>query len=179
MALFWKDSAMTIQNTCPACGSGIGELHKADCSIRTLFPIYDRGDEPLVTVDQLKRDVEEVIGNGVELPYLAFVSGPEMHFRVEFNDYDAELHRGIVAHGLTELIRRGADHILLVAEVWFREGEIPDWHGVMILDARLDGDTTHFAEFEGKTALGPWEESRPDEGGNLARLFERAKSEMA
>lgn len=48
------------------------------------FPIYDRGDEPLVTVEQLKRDVEEVIGSGAELPYLAFVSGPEMNFRVEF-----------------------------------------------------------------------------------------------
>lgn len=166
---------MTIQTACPACGSGIGELHKADCSIRTLFPIYDLGDEPLVTLGQLKRDVEEVIGNDGNLPYLAFVSGPGMNLRVEFNDYDAEVHRGIVAHGLMELIIRGADRILIVAETWLRVGEMPNWHGVIIHDARPEGDTAHFAEFEGKTALGPWKECQPALGCNLTELFERAE----
>ena len=169
---------MTQQNTCPGCGSATGQPHSADCSIRTLFPFYDRGDEPLVTVDQLKRDVEEVIGSGSELPYLAFVSGPAMNLRVEFNNYDAEVHRGIVSHGLMELIRQGADHILVVAEVWFREEEIPTWHGVMILDARPDGDTLYDAEFEGNATLGPWEESRPEAGGNLSDLFRRADGEV-
>lgn len=170
---------MANQNTCPDCGSATGQPHRVDCSINTLFPMYDRGDEPLLTVDQLKRDVEEVIGNGGELPYLAFVSGPSMNLRVEFNDYDAEVHRGIVAHGLMELIRLGADHILVVAEVWFRTGDTPCWHGVMILDARPDGDTLYEAEFEGKTTLGPWSESKPGEGGNLAEVFERARHPSA
>lgn len=151
---------------------------KFDLSGPATFPIYDRGDEPLVTVEQLKRDVEEVIGSGADLPYLAFVSGPEMNFRVEFNDYDAEVHRGIVSHGLMELIRLGADHILLVAEVWHRKEEIPTWHGVIILEARPDGDTLYEADFEGQTALGPWEQSRPGPGGNLTELFERAEAEV-
>ena len=142
---------------------------------KTLFPIYDRGDEPLVTVEQLKRDVEEVIGSGADLPYLAFVSGPEMNIRVEFDDYDADVHRGIVPQALMEFIRRGADHIRVVGEVWLREEEVPTWHGVMILDARPDGDTLYEAEFEGKTALGPWEESQPGSGGNLSELFKRAR----
>lgn len=151
---------------------------KSDPASRANFPIYDRGDEPLVTVEQLKRDVEEVIGSGADLPYLAFVSGPEMNFRVEFNDYDAEAHRGIVPHALMEFIRRGADHILLVAEVWHREEEIPTWHGVIILDARPDGDTLYEADFEGKTTLGPWKESRPGPGGNLSELFKRAEAQV-
>ena len=141
---------------------------------KTHFPIYDRGDEPPVTVEQLKRDVEEVIGSGANLPYLAFVSGPEMNFRVEFNDYDADVHRGIVPQALMEFIRRGADQILVVGEVWLREEETPTWHGVMILYVRPDGDTLYEAAFEGKTTLGSWEESRPQEGGNLSRMFERA-----
>jgi len=142
--------------------------------LNTLFPIYDRGDEPLVTVEQLKRDVKEVIESGDELPYMAFVSGPEMNLRVEFNDFDADTDREIVSLGLIELIRKGADQVLLVADVWFRGEESTRWHGVMILEARPDGDTLHVAEFEGRTTLGPWEESSPDDGGNLSRLFERA-----
>lgn len=143
------------------------------------FPIYDRGDEPLLTVEQLKRDVEEVVESGADLPYLAFVSGPEMNFRVEFNDYDADVHRGIVPHALMEFIRRGADHILIIGEVWHREEEIPTWHGVIILEARPDGDTLYEADFEGKTTLGPWEVSQPGPGGNLSELFKRAKMKTA
>lgn len=120
-----------------------------------------------------------MIGSGADLPYQAFVSGPEMNFRVEFNDYDADVHRGIVPHALMEFIRRRADQILVVGEVWFREEDAPTWHGVMILDARPDGDTLYEAEFEGKTTLGPWEESRPGPGGNLSELFQRARRETA
>lgn len=147
--------------------------------LKTLFPIYDRGDEPLVTVEQLKRDVEEVIGCGDDLPYLAFVSGPEMNLRVEFNDYDGDTDRGIVPIGLIELIRRGADQVLVIAEVWLRGEESTACHGVMILKARPDGDTMHVAEFEGKTTLGPWEERLPVDSGNLSRLFERAEKRSA
>lgn len=140
------------------------------------FPIYDMGDRPRLTVDQLKREVEQVIGSGGELPYLSFVTGPEMNLRVEFKDYDADTDQGIVSHGLMELIQRGADHILVVSEVWIRGEESTDWHGVMILEARPDGDTMHVAEFEGRTALGPWEESVPDDG-NLSKLFERTRAD--
>ena len=153
--------------------------HNNSERLKTLFPIYDRGDEPLVTVEQLKRDVEGVIGRRDELPYLAFVSGPEMNLRVEFNDYDAASDRGIVPLGLIELIRQGADHVLVVGEIWIRSEESTDWHGVMILEARPDGDTMHVAEFEGRTTLGLWKVSVPDDGGNLSRLFDRAERRSA
>lgn len=120
-----------------------------------------------------------MIGSGAHLPYQAFVSGPEMKFRVEFNDYDADVHRGIVPHALMEFIRRRADQILVVGEVWFREEDAPTRHGVMILDARPDGDTLYEAEFEGKTTLKPWKANQPGPGGNLSELFKRAEESAA
>jgi hypothetical protein len=148
--------------------------------VRRLFPIYDRGKEPLVTIESLKVEIEELVSKGQDIPYFAFVSGPGMNLRVEFNNYDAERHKPVAAEGLMELIRRGADRIVTISEIWFKNVEgVATWEGVLILEATKDDETLHTATFEGKTSLGPWETSPAGPTGNLAQLFERAQAGTA
>lgn len=147
-----------------------------DNEIRNLFPFYDRGDEPPVQVIDLIVEIEKLLSDGEDIPYMAFVTGPGMNYRVECNDYDADRHKPIVSEGLMEMIRRGADRIVVIAEVWFRNTDsMPDWHGVMIFEATASGDISYTADFEGRRRVGEWRSGSAGDSGNLARLFERAR----
>jgi len=142
--------------------------------IKNLFPIYDRGDMPLVTVSDLKEEIEEMVANGEEIRFLAFVSGPEMNLRIEFNDYNPERHKPLVAMGLIGLIKRRASRIVVLSDVWLKEDNgVPAADGMMILEATRDGETVHLARCEGEKRLGEWTSSTGGDG-NLGRLFERA-----
>ena len=142
---------------------------------RSLFPIYDRGGDPPVEVIDLIVEIEDRLARGEEIPYMAFVTGPRMNYRVEFNDYDAERHKPVVSAGLIALIREGAERIVIIAEVWIRDTEgVPDWHGVSVLESTALGDICYTAEFEGQRRVGDWLSGPVEESGNLARLFERA-----
>lgn len=147
-----------------------------DDEIRKLFPFYDRGDEQPVQVIDLIVEIEGRLSDGEDIPYMAFVTGPGMNYRVEFNDYDADRHKTIVSEGLMELIRRGADRIVVIAEVWFRNSDgTPDRHGVMIFEATASGDISYTAEFEGQKRVGEWSAGSAGDSGSLERLFERAR----
>lgn len=143
--------------------------------IKNLFPIYDREDKPLVTVSDLKEEIEAMVANGEEIPYLAFVSGPGMNLRIAFDDYNPERHKPVVAMGLMGLIRRGATRIVVLGDVWLKEDNgVPAGDGMMILEATRHGDTVHLARCEGEKRLGEWTASSTGGTGNLGRLFERA-----
>lgn len=147
-----------------------------DDEIRSLFPIYDCGYEPPVQVIDLIVEIEQRLSDSEDIPFMAFVTGPGMNYRVEFNDYDAGRHETIVSEGLMELIRRGADRIVVIAEVWFRNSDgTPDWHGVMIFEATASGDISYTAEFEGQQRVAEWSSGSAGDSGNLERLFERAR----
>lgn len=142
--------------------------------ITKLFPMYERGDMPLVTVSNLKEEIEAMVANAEEIPYLAFVSGPGMNLRIEFDDYNPERHKPVVAMGLIGLIRMGATRIVVLSDVWLKEDNgVPAGDGMMILEATRDGETVHFARCEGEKRLGEWTSSTGGDG-NLGRLFERA-----
>jgi hypothetical protein len=143
---------------------------------RRSFPIYDRGVEPPVALEDLQAEIADMVGDGDDLPFRAFISGPGTNLRVDFDEYDAAKHKAVVAGGLMDLIRQGADRIVTVSEIWLREDGMPKWDGVMILEATRDGDTLHMAPFEGRSRLGPWETAPGVEGGSLSRLFARAES---
>jgi hypothetical protein len=148
--------------------------------LRTLFPIYDRGSKPLVVVEQLKEELEGMVRKCEDIPYIAFVSGPSMNLRVEFNDYDGDRHKPLIAEGLMCLIDRGATRIVIVAEIWIGDQDgSRTWHGVMVVEATEDGDTSHTAPFEGKNQLGGWKSGPAGETGNLSRLFARAHEREA
>jgi len=57
-----------------------------------------------------------------------------------------------------ELIRRGADRIVTVSEIWFKDDDgVATWEGVMVMEATPAGETLHIASFEGRNTLGLWE----------------------
>jgi hypothetical protein len=129
-----------------------------------------------VLVEDLKREIEEIVSDHQEIPYFAFVSGPEMNLRGEFNDYDADRHKPIVSAGLMSLIKRGANRIVIISEVWLNDdNDVPTSDGVMIIEATRDGDTMHIVACEGKDRLGDWSTESGGESGNLARLFAKAE----
>ena len=143
--------------------------------LKGLFPFYERGDDPPVQVIDLIVEIERRLADGKDIPYMAFVTGTGMNYRVEFNNYDAERHKPVVSEGLMEVIRRGADRIVVISESWLRNADgTPNWHGVLIVEATASGDICYSAEFVGKNRVGEWTSGPAGDSGNLARLFERA-----
>lgn len=140
------------------------------------FKIIDRSDTPMLDVEDVRELALYLLSlKPKQLPFLAMVTGPDMHLHVHFHAYDADKHRGLVARLLMELIREGADHIILLSEVWLRGQEVTDWHGVAVQDCTEDGDIMHLAEFEGKHSVGPWKELEMTSEGNFCGLFEKSR----
>jgi hypothetical protein len=145
--------------------------------VQGFIPVYERGDVPPVVIDDLKAEVAGVIGSGQDVGCSAFASGPAMSVRLEVATLNPAKQKPLMVAALTALIRQGADRIVVVSEVWFKDDDgLPTWDGVMILESTQAGETLTYTTREGRAGLGAWETCPAGPKGRLAGLFARARA---
>jgi hypothetical protein len=139
-----------------------------------ILRVVERSDPP-IDVLALRDQAAEQVSQGNHVPFVAYVSGPEINREICFVNYDAEGHKPIVAEYFMKLIRQGVERIVVVSEVWFLDDDHNrEWHGVLVNESTALSDNGHCARFEGRNRLGEWQ-TGPAEGlGNLMNLFEQA-----
>lgn len=131
--------------------------------------------DPPIDVCALRDQASEQVSQGNHVPFVAYVTGPEINREICFVNYDAQRHKPVVVEYLMELIRQGVEQILVVSEVWFLDDDKNrEWHGVLINDSTPLSDICHCAPFEGRDQLGKWQTGPAVGSGNLMNLFERA-----
>lgn len=141
-----------------------GPLHVRAFDITSWSPI---------SVNGLIADINEDMSQGHAIPFFAVVFFPETVLNVSFVNYDPDQHKPHVTAHLINLIRKGANRILIVSEVWFLGNDLSrEWHGVMVQDSTPLTSVGHFAPFEGRK-LGEWKSGKT-KGGNYSDLFEKA-----
>jgi hypothetical protein len=148
-------------------------IRPADMRFRC--PVWDRGDQSLFTVHDLMAEAEKLVASGSEIPYLAFVSGPGMNLLIQFSQYDPASDKSLVRAALATFILQGANHILVLGDVWIRDNNgVPTWDGMMIGELTPTADRFYLAEFEGRNRLGDWLPYSSGDG-NLCGLFALAR----
>lgn len=126
-------------------------------------------------VNVLRDLAAQQVSSGNHVPFVAYVTGPEINREICFLNYDAERHKPVVVEYFKELIRQGVERIVVVSEVWFLDDDHNrEWHGVLINDSTPLSDIGHCAPFEGRDRLGKWQTGPAVGSGNLMNLFERA-----
>lgn len=131
--------------------------------------------DPALEVPELRDYAEECVSQGHNVPFVAYVTGPEINREICFTNYDPNKHKPVVARYFMELIRQGVERILVVSEVWFLDDDKNrEWHGVLINDSTPLSDIAHCAPFEGRNRLGEWQTGPAVGPGNFTNLFERA-----
>jgi len=107
------------------------------------------------------------------------VSGPGINVELGFLSYNPERDQRAVADRLMEMIRQGADRIVIVSEVWIPgEDMAVESDGVLIYESTPLSEIGHLAQFEQRLRLGDWgpvpARKSANQTGNLENLFERA-----
>ena len=151
------------------CDTSKGEVFK---EMRLL--VTDRLDAPPIEVSDLINQVEGAVSEGLAIPLVAFVSGSGINRQIEFMNYDPNHHKLVLPEFFMQLIRDGAERIVIATEVWFLgDNRNREWHGVMINETTPLSDIGHVAPFEGRK-LGEWKSGSATGFGNLTNLFDRA-----
>lgn len=139
-----------------------------------ILRVIELSDLP-IDVCALRDLAAEQVSRGNHVPFVAYVTGPEINREICFVNYDAERHKPVVAEYYMELIRQGVERILVVSEVWFLDDDHNRaWHGVLINESSPLSDLGHCAPFEGRNRLGEWQTGPAEGTGNFMNLFERA-----